>query len=96
MEKALVKLSLPIKPIRFLAASKLEAEKRIRLKVNSKNKTVKKYFLIEITINRILPSILFHIYANEIKIELNYLQKIIIIFIKLGVLVIIKRCSAEV
>lgn len=35
------------------AASKLFAENKIRLKVNDKNNTVKKYFFIEITINRI-------------------------------------------
>lgn len=53
----------------FLAASKLEAEKRIRLKVKIKNKTVKKYFRIEITINRILPSIIFLYMQVKYKIE---------------------------
>lgn len=58
-----------IKP--FLAASKLVAENKMRLKVNNKKRTVKKYFLIEITINRIIPSIILSIYVQVLKIELK-------------------------
>lgn len=56
-----------IKP--FLAASRFDAENKIRLRVNSKKSTVKKYFLIEITMNRIISSIILGIYAEVKKIE---------------------------
>lgn len=42
----------------FCAADKFDVENRIRLNVKSKNIIVKKYFLIEITINRIISSII--------------------------------------
>ena len=64
MEKELVKRNWPKALNRFFAASKLDAENNIRLKVNNKNNTVKKYFLIEITIKRIIPSIIL-IYMHE-------------------------------
>ena len=56
-----------VKP--FLAASKLLAENKIRVNVNNKNRTVKKYFFTEMTINRIISSILLSIYATFFKIE---------------------------
>lgn len=54
----------------FCAADKLDVENRTRLNVKSKNTTVKKYFLIEITKNRIIASIYIIYMQQNMKVEL--------------------------